>query len=350
MQKFEPDYRNIWDAANNRQAKRLPLYEHSIAAEHMETVLNKKFIDLYYGDDADKLEYFRNFCEFFKVMGYDTVTFEACVGPVMPGSGSLGGHVDPVIKTREDFEKYPWDEVPDLYFKQYARDYEALRKAMPAGMKAIGGVGNGIFECVQDVTGYMDLCYMAADDPTLYADMFSAAGRTNAAIWESFLREFGDVFCVVRFGDDMGHKSNLLLSSDDVRKHILPQYKKIVRLTHEYKKPFLLHSCGCIFDIMDDLIDDVRINAKHSNEDQIAPFPFWVEKYGDRIGNFGGIDTDAVCRLDKESMTEYIHEVIAKSEGHGGFAFGSGNSIPKYVPIDQYRHMVETVRRYRGDF
>ncbi|MDR1030283.1 MAG: hypothetical protein LBL76_05370 [Treponema sp.] len=46
-------------------------------------------------------------------------------------------------------------------------------------------------------------------------------------------------------------------------------------------KPFLLHSCGCIFKVMDDLIA-ARIDAKHSNEDAIAP-------YGRRIGNFGGL-------------------------------------------------------------
>lgn len=53
---------------------------------------------------------------------------------------------------------------------------------------------------------------------------------------------------------------------------------------------------------MDDLITGAAIDAKHSNEDQIAPFPEWVVRYGDRIGNFGGIDTDAVCRLSADEM------------------------------------------------
>ena len=39
---------------------------------------------------------------------------------------------------------------------------------------------------------------------------------------------------------------------------------------------------------MDELIENVGINAKHSNEDQIAPFPVWAEKYGDKI--VAGID------------------------------------------------------------
>ena len=92
------------------------------------------------------------------------------------------------------------------------------------------------------------------------------------------------------------------------------------------------------------------IDAKHSNEDQIAPFTYWVEQYGDRIGNFGGIDTDAVCRLDPDAMFDYIQEVVSKSVGHGGFAFGSGNSIPDYVPAEGYRSMNQSIRKIRGDF
>lgn len=74
-----------------------------------------------------------------------------------------------------------------------------------------------------------------------------------------------------------------------------------------------------------------------------------METYGDRIGNFGGIDTDAVCRLDAAAMYDYIDEVVGKSRGHGGFAFGSGNSIPDYVPPEGYRAMNDAVRRIRGD-
>ena len=216
-------------------------------------------------------------------------------------------------------------------------------------MKAIGGVGNGIFECVQELVGYEDLCYMRADDPELYEDMFARVGKNNLTIWNRFLKEFGDIYCVCRFGDDLGFKSATLLAEDDIRSLIIPQYKKIIDAVHAAGKPFLLHSCGNIFNVMEDLIA-AGINAKHSNEDQIAYFPVWVEKYGDRIGNFGGIDTDCVCRLDPQQMHEYISDVVSRSVGHGGFAFGSGNSIPDYVPADGYRCMNETVRRIRGDF
>ncbi len=345
---FQPDFRNVEGAARNIEAKRLPLYEHIICPEIMETILGRKFAGLAEGDTADRREYFSEYCAFFRRMGYDTVSFERCIGPVMPGSGALGNHRPGVVRTRADFERYPWAEIPEAFFTAYSADFAGLRDGMPAGMKAVGGPGNGVFECVQDITGYTELCYIAADDPELYADLFAAVGRTNLAIWRRFMAEFGEAYCVLRFGDDLGFKSNTLISFDDIRNLVVPEYRGIVDLVHAYGKPFLLHSCGRIFDVMDELVA-AGIDAKHSNEDQIAPFPLWVERYGDRIGNFGGADTDFICRNDPATIREYVRDVISRSVGHGGFAFGSGNSIPDYVPAEGYLAMVRAVREWRGE-
>lgn len=346
---FTPDYRYLEQSARNIEAARLPLYEHNICVEMMEAVLGVSFGGLAAGDYRDKVAFFRHYCEFCRRMGYDAVTFEQCIGPAMPGSGALGGHIQGVIRSREDFDRYPWNELCDRYFTLYSDNFRALGEAMPAGMKAVGGVGNGVFECVQDLVGYMDLCYIKADDPALYADLFRRLGEISLQIWRRFLREFGDLYCVLRFGDDLGYKSNTLIDAQDIRDYVVPAYAPIVAAVHQAGKPFLLHSCGCIDSVMEDLIEVAKIDAKHSNEDQIAPFPYWVETYGDRIGNFGGIDTDAVCRLGKEEMRDYITEVVAKCKGHGGFAFGSGNSIPNYVPVEGYCNMVEIFRSLRGE-
>lgn len=350
MKEFIPDYQNIVDCAYNHVPKRTPLYEHLVSPKVIEQMLNIKFAHLQNGSEEQQNKFFQEYCRFFKEYGYDTVSFECCISDIMPGGGCLGDSRHPApITNMKEFETYPWDEIPDIYFNTYSRQFDALRHNMPEGMKAIGGPGNGIFECVQNVTGYENLCYIAMDEPELYASLFKKVGETNLKIWRRFLKEYGDIYCVCRFGDDLGFKSATLLSLEDIRIHIIPQYKKIIDEVHAAGKPFLLHSCGCIFDVMDDLIE-AGIDAKHSNEDQIAGFPVWVEKYGERIGNFGGIDTDAVCRLTKEELRAYIVKILDQCTGHGGFAFGSGNSIPDYASVENYREMIQIVRECRGDF
>ncbi|MBP5206964.1 MAG: hypothetical protein J6330_00735, partial [Clostridia bacterium] len=151
-----------------------------------------------------------------------------------------------------------------------------------------------------------------------------------------------------RFGDDLGYKSNTLMPHDDIRTHIIPQYKRVIDMVHAGGKPFLLHSCGSIFGVFDDLIA-AGIDAKHSNEDQIAPFTEWVERYGDRIGNFGGVDVDVLCHCSEKEIGERVREILKKCEGRGGIAFGSGNSIAGYVPVENYLAMLRAVREYRGE-
>jgi uroporphyrinogen decarboxylase len=346
---FESDYRNIVDAAMNIAPKRIPVYEHIIDPAIMERVLGVQFADLLQGDNADKAEFFRQYCRFFQAMGYDTVSFEQCVTKVLPGAGALYKHTEPVIKTGEDLKKYPFDAIPDLYEQAFFSDFDALREAMPPGMKAIGGIGNGLFEMAQDLAGYQELCYIMADDDDMFSALFDRVGELMMEIWRRFLPRYGNVFCVMRFGDDLGFKSQTLLSAETIRRVIIPWYQKVVALIHSANKPFLLHSCGSIFDIMPDLIDVAGIDAKHSNEDSIAPFCTWVERYGDRIGNFGGVDADVLCSAAPEQIKQYVTEVYNRCAGRGGIALGSGNSIPDYIPVEGYVAMVEAVRSLRGE-
>ena len=348
MSDFLPDYRNIVAAARNRAAPRLPLYEHIIAPVKMEEITGQRFAGLLEGDASDQREFFRHYCAFFKNMGYDTVSFECCACNVVAQGEALSGHTPGAITDRKSFETYPFDTLAKRYWEKHESHFRLLGEELPDGMKAIGGIGNGLFELAQDFAGFTGLCMMRADDPELYAELFRKVGDFMLELWEGLLARHGDTFAVGRFGDDLGFKSATLLPPDDIRTHILPEYKRIVARVHQAGKPFLFHSCGCILDIFDDVISTVGIDAKHSNEDQIAPFQTWVDRYGDRIGNFGGVDLNVLCLEDEQTIRAYVRDVICKSEGHGGIALGSGNSIPDYVPAAGYLAMVNAVREYRG--
>lgn len=281
---------------------------------------------------------------------YDIVSFEQCITKILPGGGALYSHADPVIKTYHDFKHYPWDKLPDLYVETFFEEYASLRQVMPQGMLAIGGPGNGLFEITQDLCGYEGLCFLSIDDPGMYEAVFEEVCQLMKTIWKRFFEEFSDLYCVCRFGDDLGYRNQTLLCSSDIKQLLIPRYKQLVDQIHAYQKPFLLHSCGCIFDVMNDLIDIAGIDAKHSNEDTIAPFSDWIQKYGKQIGNFGGIDTDILCSQAPEKIQQYVTAFYEKNAAkQGGLAFGSGNSIPDYMPMEGYLTMITTIRELRGE-
>lgn len=347
MDTFKPDYRLMDDVLRNRKPSRLPIYEHIINPTFMEKIFNIQFANLLAGDDADVDEFFLHYCRFFKAMTYDTVSYEVCITEILPDSGALMGGRPGPIQTRADFDRYPWDTLSQRYWDIADKRFSALRNHIPEGMKALGGVGNGVFEISEDLVGFEYLAYMQVDDPELFADVYHKIGDVMVQIWREFLQRYADMFVICRFGDDLGFKVSTLTSPRNIRTFIIPEYKRVIDSVHAAHKPLLWHSCGNIFSIMEDVIE-IGIDAKHSNEDVIAPFDTWISRYGDRIGLLGGIDVDVLCRQAPEVIREKVIEKGTRFRRMAqGFALGSGNSIPDYIPVDGYLAMIEAAQVIR---
>jgi uroporphyrinogen decarboxylase len=218
---------------------------------------------------------------------------------------------------------------------------------MPEGMRGVGGIGNGAFELSEDLVGYEYLCLMAADDPELVDDIYQRIGDLMVSVWSEFLRRYPGLYCVLRFGDDLGYKCSTLMSPSFLRKQVMPQYRRVIPLINASGTPFLWHSCGKIFPLMEDAIA-CGISAKHSNEDQIAPYEDWITQYGKRIGLFGGIDVDILCREQPEKIYDLVLERGTRYRAMAqGYALGSGNSIPDYVPTEGYLAMIRAAKEIR---
>lgn len=214
------------------------------------------------------------------------------------------------------------------------------------GIKAVGGPGYGIFETVQDLVDYTELCYLREDEPEMVEEVFRQVRQLYVKIWSRFLRDYAEPYCVCRMGDDLGFSGQTLLPHDEIRKWIIPGYKDVVELVHQSGRPFILHSCGKIFDVMEDLIA-TGIDAKHSNEDSIAPFHRWVELYGDRICNLGGIDMNVLCLQTPDEIRRRVNACIEENIDFGGYGLGTGNSVPDYIPVEGYYAMLNTANEYR---
>ncbi len=343
---FQPDYRHILHVLYNRRPDRLPLYEHHIDTPFISRAMGKEIL-LHGGKPADLDAYYSEIINFWKSMGYDAFDYEAAICDILPDHGAiLGGRPGP-IQTRTDFERFPFDDIPHIFWETYTPHLEAIARVMPPGMKAYGGCGYGIFETSQDLVGYEYLCIMLFSDPDLFTDLFLRIGDLYESLWSEMINRYSDLFVFFRMGDDLGFKNSTLLAPETIIQHILPQYKRVISLVHRAGKKFLLHSCGNIFAIMEDILA-CGIDAKHSNEDQIAPFDRWIDLYNDRIGLFGGIDVDVLCQNPYDEVFRQVLEVGTTYRSQtNGWGLGSGNSIPEYVPVDGFMGMIHAAMEIR---
>ncbi len=343
---FQPDYTNLLEVLHNRKPRRLPLYEHIIDVEFISKILGKELMPQS-NNPIDLEAFYSELTGFWKDMTYDAFAYEAAICEILPDHGAIKGGRPGPIQNRCDFEKYPFDEVPQIFWEKYTPHLEALKKVLPPGMKAYGGCGYGIFETSEDLVGYEYLSVMQYLDPELFRDIFLKIGELFQKLWTEMIQHYGDIFVFYRMGDDLGFKSNTLLEPETIREHIIPQYKRVINLAHNDGKKFLLHSCGNIFNIMDDLIE-AGIDAKHSNEDQIAPFDKWIELYGGKIGLFGGIDVNTLCLNSYDDVYKKVLEDGQRFRANArGWGLGSGNSIAEYVPVEGFMGMIDAVCEFR---
>jgi uroporphyrinogen decarboxylase len=242
-----------------------------------------------------------------------------------------------VITCRQDFERYSWPD-PD------SSDYTPLNKIrnhLSNDLKIIISGNGGIFENVVEIVGYENLCYRLYEQPDLVRDIVDFVGSRMLRYYENIILK--DAVGAIILNDDWGFKHQTLINPKQLRKYIFPWHRQIVEMAHQANKPAILHSCGNLADVMDDVINNLKFDGKHSFEDLIIPVEEAYELWGSRIAIMGGIDMDYLCRKDPLSIRQRVRDLITLSREKGGLALGSGNSIPDFIPVDNYCAMLETI-------
>jgi uroporphyrinogen decarboxylase len=350
----EPDVERFRRVLRRGPSDHVPLIELAIAEETLADLHGQPLIPL---SRQNGLKQFRSAIgqrvQLWRALGYDyyraraEIPFQMETLAARDTAASAKGdrrwvnEHDGVIKTLADFEAYPWPAPASVDFAAA----EAAAEAMPDGMGMIGFSG-GVLEWSSNLLGLEGMMLLLYDDPDLVRAVVDRVGQT---IYDAF-RVFCDLEKVFALwlGDDMGFKTATLLQPQHLREYILPWHKRYAELAHQTGRLFLLHSCGHVEAVMPDLIDDVRIDAKHSFEDVIVPVEEFKRRWGARVAVLGGVDVDLLSRGTQDDVRRRTREILESCAPGGGYACGSGNSIPNYMPTANYVAMVETIHQYNG--
>jgi len=336
----KPDFNNFLDVLYRRVPKRPTLFEFFINSGD----LQKK---LYPYEDApyQSIQSYLNSINAFKHAGYDYYTINS------PGFSfkidkhrtsdqkSISMNHDAPICDEETFDAYEW-ESPDDYDYDYLAKLESL---LPEGMKLVMWGPGGVLENVTSLLGFDQLCYLIADDEPFVQKMFDAVGSRLLRYYE-ICAKYDSIGALIS-NDDWGFNTQTMLKPADMRKFVFPWHKKIVEAIHAQGKPAILHSCGNLKDVMDDIIYDMKYDAKHSYEDNITPVEEAYELWGDKIAILGGLDLNFICTATPEEVYNRSVKMLERTAARGGYALGSGNSIPEYVPEENFLAMLAAVNQ-----
>jgi uroporphyrinogen decarboxylase len=246
------------------------------------------------------------------------------------------------IQSWADFEAYPWPVAERISY----RAIEYLNGVVPEGMKISVNLG-GIFENSSWLMGLESFSYALADQHDLVAAICRRVGELtcSAATHAVGIDHVGMVF----LGDDLGFATGTLISPAVLREYVFPHHRRLVEIGHAADKPVLLHSCGNLTRIMDEIIE-LGFDAKHSFEDKIMPVEEVSRRWGGRISILGGVDVDLLARGSEAEVRRRTRQILESCSATGtGYCLGTGNSVANYIPPRSYLAMLDEGRRWNRE-
>jgi uroporphyrinogen decarboxylase len=245
------------------------------------------------------------------------------------------------IRSRQDLKHYTPPD-PDAPHR-----LRSLREAVQRfkGRKAIVFLTHDGFEFPHYLRGGMEnLLVDYIDDPDLAHTLAEMVNDYKIRLMRRAIREGADA---IVSGDDYATAHGLMMSPAHFRQFILPYLKRSIDAAHEMGVPFIKHTDGNIWSIL-----DMMVEAGIDGIDPIEPLAGMdigevKARYGDRIAVIGNVDCSIVLTQGtREEVEEAVKETIAKASLGGGHILASSNSIHPAVKPENYVAMVEAARKY----
>lgn len=292
--------------------------------------------------------------EFWYRAGYDYIYLRANYEYRMVGDGHAAqdriyagdmqlskwaGEEKSLISNWHEYETYPF---PDPDTIDYSNLVECARRLYP-GMKIISGVG-GIFTRVWRIMGFDTFCFALVDQPDLVAQLFRRVGEIQLRVFERIttMEEIGAMWV----GDDLAYVSGTMVRPDILRRYLFPYYEAMGDICRRRNLPYILHSDGNLWQILDDLIA-CGFNAIHPIEPKAMNSRELKHKYGTRLCLLGNIEIGETLTLGTPAdvETEVCERIRTLAPG-GGYAVGSSNTVAYYVKLENFMAMIRATRQY----
>jgi len=341
---FKPDFELLLKTLRREPVERPVLFEFMLNLD-----ICKEAAGHFKDSEPGTLDYFRMIVEAFGNLGYDyapVYTWKSGLFSFPKGEqetlSSRSQNQGAIITDRESYESYCW---PDARTANYDI-YQDLEPYLPEGMRLLGFSNGGVLENATDLVGFENLCMMYLSDPELTGEIFNSIGTKLVEFYTIVASMESVGACIVN--DDWGFKTQTMFPPEMMKSYVFPYTRKIIEVIHRQGKPVILHSCGNLKEIMDVIIDDLKPEAKHSFEDEIIPVEEAYKLWHERIAILGGIDMDFLSRRDPQEVYLRARNLLELTSDTGGYALGSGNSIPDYVPVENYLAMIRAALEFRA--
>lgn len=344
IKQYKPDLESFLKTLRKEKVNRIPVAELGI-----HPIIKEKFL-------GKKIESIKDEIDFWSNAGYDYVKIQPKVNfnqykeefqksydiENQSVKRNWSSEEAGLILNYDDYEKYSFPKVEEISY----RSFEEAAKYLPDNFGIIGQYGD-IFTMTWELMGFENFSLALFEN-------YDLVKRINNSLGELILNMFQNMITIPEvtalwYSDDIAYTSGLIISPNTLDDLFFPWLKKIGELAREYNKPFIYHSDGLLFDVMDKIIA-CGVTVLHPIEPKAMDIFEVKEKYGNHLALIGNIDVDLLSRGSKEEVIKAVKKNIEAIGLSGGYCVGSGNSIPEYVNFENYLAMIEVTKSYYYNF
>lgn len=243
-----------------------------------------------------------------------------------------------IITTIADFEKYHWPQLNEVSYQAF----EEIQSGLPPEIKIVGQYGD-IFTWVWHFMGFETFSFALIENPELIQLLFDKIGAIELKLFKT-MADFPNVGALF-YSDDIAFGSSLLMSPQVFRTYLFPWMQQIAAICRAKQIPFIYHTDGKIWEVMDDLYQ-LGVNALQPLEPQAIDIRQVKKEYGHKFCLIGNVDVDLLSRGAPAQVTEVARGLIKDVGTEGGYCLGSGNTVPAYVPFENFYAMLTAGWKY----
>lgn len=197
-----------------------------------------------------------------------------------------------------------------------------------------------LFERAWSLRGMQNLMTDFLENPSFVQDLFDTITEFNLRIIKN-LSQFS--IDAVQFGDDWGQQNGLMIDPSSWRTFLKPRLKLMYDQVHAQGYDVIIHSCGNISSILDDLVE-IGVNVYNPFQPEVIDQKQLMVNYSGKLAFYGGISLQQTLPLGTASDIQHeVSDLLNLADRYGGLIISPSHDMTPDVPLNNIQAMMDVI-------
>lgn len=201
-------------------------------------------------------------------------------------------------------------------------------------------IGFSLYERAWTLRGMETLMMDFYDNPVFVRELFNTIADYNLTQVREALKYDIDA---IYFGDDWGAQLGLQMSPAIWREFILPVLKKMYGYVKANGKYVMIHSCGDVDELFDDLIG-AGLNCFNPFQPEVMDVMSLMRQYRGKLTFHGGLSTQKTLPYGSVEDVKTETRKLLGAGMNGGYIFAPAHAVESDVPTENMLAFIEVIK------